>query len=202
MLSLDEYTGWPTLKAAIQFLALTMVRPGEVRFMRRSEIIWPRAMWSIPAERMKQRLPHDVPLSRQAIAILRHIWSVSEHHHLVFPSVRSPLKPLSDNAINSPLRRMGYMHTEMTAHGFRSSASTILNGRHVADPEVIEVALAHKDPTVRGIYNRAKYWPEREKLLQDWADLIDQFKIEARSSARGMCASTDSARSPCGSSVS
>jgi integrase len=182
MLTLDEYTGWPTLKSLIQFLALTMVRPGEARLMRRSEVIWPHAMWSIPAERMKMRLPHDVPLSRQALAVLRDIWPASEHHQLVFPSVRSPLKPLSDNAINSALRRMGYMHHEMTAHGFRSSASTILNGHRVANPEVIEVALAHKDSTIRGIYNRAHYWPERIKLLQDWADLIDQFKAGAASS--------------------
>jgi integrase len=179
MLTLDEYIGWPTLKALMQFLALTMIRPGEARLMRRNEIIWPRAMWSIPAERMKMRLPHDVPLSRQALAILRDIWPASEHHQLVFPSVRSPLKALSDNAMNSALRRMGYMHDEMTAHGFRSSASTILNGRHMAHPDVIETALAHKDPTVRGIYNRAKYWPERVQLLQDWADLIDQFKSDA-----------------------
>jgi integrase len=187
MLSLDEYTGWPTLKALMQFLALTMVRPGEARLLCRNEIIWPRSMWCIPAERMKMRLPHDVPLSRQALTILRDIWPASEHHHLVFPSVRSPLKALSDNAVNSALRRMGYLHEEMTAHGFRSCASTFLNGRRIADPEVIEVALAHKDPTIRGIYNRAKYWPERVTLLQNWADLIDQFKEDVRrvhSSAR------------------
>jgi integrase len=179
MLTLEEYAGWPTLKALVRFIALTMVRPGEARLMHRSEVIWPRAMWCIPAQRMKMRLPHDVPLSRQALALLRDIWPASEHHQLVFPSVSSPLKPFSDNAVNSALRRMGYAHEEMTGHGFRSSASTILNQRRVADAAVIEVALAHKDTTIRGIYNRARYWPERVKLLQDWADIIDELAAAA-----------------------
>lgn len=136
-------------------------------------------MWRIPAERMKMRRPHDVPLSRQALAVLRDIWDVSEHQQLVFPSVRSAVKPLSENAMNSALRRIGYTRDEMCAHGFRSSASTILN-QHGFDPDVIEAALAHADPNkTRGTYNRAKYWPERVKLLQDWADMIDEFKSHA-----------------------
>jgi integrase len=107
MVSIDEYDGWPTVRAALQLIALTMTRPAEVRLMRRSEIIWPKATWRIPAERMKMRVPHDVPLSKQALAILRDIWPLSEAHQLVLPSIRSPLKPLSENAMNSALRRMG-----------------------------------------------------------------------------------------------
>lgn len=144
--------------------------------MRRNEILWPKSTWTIPAERMKMRRPHDVPLSSQALAVLREVWELSTGNGLVFPSVRSPIRPLSENAMNSALRRMGYAKHEMCAHGFRSSASTILNERGYS-PDVIEVALAHQDEDqVRRAYNRAKYWTERVKLLQDWANLLDQFK--------------------------
>jgi integrase len=176
MVAIDEYDGWPTIRAALQLTALTMARPGEIRLMRRSEIIWPSSTWRIPAERMKMRRPHDVPLSEQALAVLRDIWPLSENHELVLPSIRSLRRPLSDNAMNSALRRMGYSKEEMCAHGFRSSASTILNERGF-DPDVIEAALAHQDEDeVRRTYNRAKYWKERVKLLQAWADLLDQFR--------------------------
>jgi integrase len=158
------------------FLALTMVRPGEVRHMRRNEVIWPKAKWVIPAERMKMREPHEVPLSRQAMAVLRGVWDLGEGNALVFPSIRSTVKPLSENAMNSVLRRMGYANTEMCAHGFRSSASTILNERGF-DPDVIEAALAHQEENeVRAAYNRARYWPQRVALLQSWADLLDEFR--------------------------
>jgi integrase len=154
-----------------------MARPGEVRHLRRNEILWPKATWRIPAERMKMRRPHDIPLSRQALAVLRGIWEASEGNALVFPSIRSTLKPLSENAMNSALRRMGYTKDEMCAHGFRSSASTILNERGY-EPDVIEVALAHQDEDeTRAAYNRAKYWPQRVTLLQDWADLLDEFRM-------------------------
>ncbi len=184
MTAMDDYDGWPTLKAALHFLALTMVRPGEVRFMHRSEVIWPKSTWRIPAERMKMRRPHDVPLSRQATAILRDLWDLSEGDGLVFPSIRSVTRPLSENAMNSALRRMGYSRDEMCAHGFRASASTILNERGYS-PDVIETALAHQDEDeTRRAYNRARYWPERVKLLQDWADLLDEFrKLSAAKSA-------------------
>jgi len=176
MCAVDEYDGWPTLRAALQLLALTMTRPGDVRLMRREEIDFQRARWRIPAERMKMRRPHDVPLSKHAIDILEDIWSLSGGRELVLPSIRSATKPLSENAMNSALRRMGYAHDEMTAHGFRSAASTILNERGF-NPDVIEAALAHQDENdVRRAYNRATYWPERVKLMQEWANLIDGFK--------------------------
>jgi integrase len=176
MANLDQYDGWPTLKHAIQFLALTMVRPGEVRHMRRNEVIWPASTWLIPAERMKMRKPHDVPLSKQALAILQNVWPLTEGDNLVFPSIRSIRRPLSENSFNSVLRRMGYGSDEVCAHGFRTSASTILNERG-HDDDVIEAALAHEDENkVRRTYNRARYWPERIVLLQVWADLLDEFK--------------------------
>ena len=176
MRSIDAYDGWPTLRAALQLLALTMTRPGDVRHMRRSEIIFPKAVWRIPAERMKMRRPHDVPLSTQALAVLRDVWDLSDGSDLVLPSIRAASKPLSENAMNSALRRMGYANDEMTAYGFRSSASTILNERGF-NPDVIEAALAHQDESeVRRAYNRATYWPERVKLMQQWAELLEEFK--------------------------
>jgi integrase len=177
--SINEYDGWPTLKACLQIAMLTMARPGEVRYMKRKEIIFPKATWQIPAERMKMRRPHDVPLSTQALAVIRGVWDLSASD-LVLPSIRSHQRPLSENAMNSALRRMGYGKEEVTAHGFRSSASTILNERGY-NKDVIEAALAHQDEDeVRRAYNRALYWPERQKLLQDWADLLDSFAEGAR----------------------
>ena len=176
MRSIDEYDGWPTIGAALQLLALTMARPGDVRGMRRSEINFEKAVWRIPAERMKMRRPHDVPLSTQAVQILRDIWPLSDHGDLVLPSIRAPKKPLSENAMNSGLRRLGYAKDEVTAHGFRATASTILNERGF-NPDVIEAALAHQDKNeIRRAYNRATYWPERVKLMQAWAELLDEFR--------------------------
>jgi integrase len=180
MTAIDEYDGWATIRAGLQLLALTMTRPGDIRYMRRSEINFEKAIWRIPGERMKMRRPHDVPLSRQALAILRDIWPLSDAGgDLVLPAIRSSNKPLSENAMNSALRRMGYSKEEMMAHGFRASASTILNERGV-NPDVIEAALAHQDENaVRRAYNRATYWAERVKLMQQWADMLDQFRTLA-----------------------
>lgn len=175
MCSIDEYDGWPTLTAALQLLALTMTRPGDVRLAKQPEFDLKKALWRIPGERMKMRRPHDVPLSRQAVGLLQSIFDLSDGE-LLLPSIRSPERPLSENAMNSALRRMGYTKNEVTAHGFRSSASTILNERGF-DPQVIEAALAHQDEDeVRRIYNRATYWPQRVKLMQAWADLLDEFR--------------------------
>lgn len=144
--------------------------------MRRPEIIFPKAIWRIPAERIKMRREFDVPLSQQALAVLRGVWDFSAGNGLVFPSIRSSEKALSENAINAALRRMGYGQDEATAHGFRSSASTILNERGF-DRDVIEAALAHEDEDeVRQAYNLARYWKQRVELMQAWADLLDELK--------------------------
>ena len=182
--AIDAFDGRPTLKAALQFSALTFARPGEVRGATRSEINFEKAVWRIPAERTKMRRLHDVPLSRQAVAILRDIWSVSEMSTFIFPSTRSFRKPLSENAFNSALRRMGFTQDEMTAHGFRSTASTILN-ENGFNPDVIEAALGHQqDDSIRRAYNRASYWRERVGLMQKWADMLDEFRaLEPRPSA-------------------
>ncbi|NUJ80265.1 tyrosine-type recombinase/integrase [Methylocystis sp. FS] len=174
--AIDEFEGWPTVKAALLFTALTCARPGEVRGARRSEIDFAKALWRIPAERTKMRRPHDVPLSRQAIDVLRDIWTFSDHGELVFPSIISSKKLLSENALNGALRRLGFGPDEMTAHGFRATASTILNERG-ARPDVIEAMLGHQNENaVRRAYNRASYWPERVELMQRWADMLDEFR--------------------------
>lgn len=174
--ALDEFTGWPTLKAAIKFQILTMVRPGEARGAMRAEFDLEKAVWTIPAARMKMRRPHIVPLSKQALSVIEDIWPYSDRFELVFPSIQSKKKLLSENAFNAAIRRMGYSGEEVTAHGFRVTASSILNARG-HNPDVIEAALAHQDPnTIRRAYNRATYWDERLKLMQDWAVLLDDLR--------------------------
>lgn len=174
--AIDEFDGWPTVGAAMKFLILTCVRPGEVRGAERSEFDREKAIWHIPAGRMKMREPHDVPLSRQALEVLKDVWSFSDNAELVFPSVRAKRKPLSDNAMNAALRRMGYTKQEVTAHGFRVTASSILNARGY-EPDVIEAILSHQDRNnIRRTYNRATYWDKRVVLMQSWADLLDEFR--------------------------
>jgi len=174
--AIDDYDGWPTITASLKLLILTCVRPGEVRGAVRSEFDRKRKVWHIPATRMKMRAPHDVPLSRQAVSVLDDIWPLSEGGELVFPSIRTRTRPLSENAFNSALRRMGYEKDEVTAHGMRVTASTILNSRGY-DPDVIEAVLAHQDRNeIRRAYNRATYWEQRAALLQDWADLLDVLR--------------------------
>lgn len=174
--SIDSYDGWPTIKAALQILSLTFCRPGEVRGMKRNEVDFQKSVWKIPAERTKMRRPHEVPLPRQAVTVLKDIWPFSDGGEFVFPSIPSKQKMLSDGAFISSLRRMGYAQHEASPHGFRSSASTILNERGFS-PDVIEAALGHQDRnTIRRTYNRALYWPERVAMMQAWANLLDELK--------------------------
>ncbi len=178
--ALDEFDGWPVIRAAMKFLTLTCARPGEVRLAQRAEFSFEKAVWRVPAERTKMRRQHDVPLSRQAVAVLQDIWSLSDNAELVFPSIRSNRKALSENAMNSAMRRMGYTKDEVTSHGFRSTASTILNERGY-NPDVIEAVLGHQPlNAIRRTYNRASYWPERVKLMQEWADMLDNFRTQTK----------------------
>lgn len=171
-----DYDGWPTITAALKFASLTMARPGEVRGMKRAEVDFEKAIWRIAGERTKMRRPHDVPLSRQALEVLRDIWPMSDNAELVFSSIRSNRRPLSENALNSAIRRMGFTKDEMTTHGFRATASTLLNERGFS-PDVIEAALGHQDENaIRRAYNRATYWPERVVLMQTWADILDTIR--------------------------
>jgi integrase len=176
LVAIDVYDGWPTLRCALQFAALTFARPGEVRGATWAEIDIEEAVWRINGARTKVRRPHDVPLSRQALDVLREVKEVGRRSTLVFPSIRSTARPLSENAMNAALRRMGFTQNEMTAHGFRAAASSILNERGFR-PDVIEAALGHQEQNeIRRAYNRASYWPERIGLMQAWADRLDQLK--------------------------
>lgn len=176
--SIDDFDGYPTIRAALKFLALTFARPGEVRGATRDEFNFEKSVWRISAARTKTRKPHDVPLSRQALAVVQDIWPLSENFALVFPSIISKKTSLSENTFNATLRRLGYSQDEMSAHGFRSSASTILN-EHGFNPDVIEAALGHQpENAIRRAYNRAVYWPERVALMQKWADMLDEFRVQ------------------------
>lgn len=179
LVAVDEYDGWPTISAALKLLILTCVRPGEVRGAKRAEFDLEEAIWRIPEGRMTMRRPHDVPLSRQALAVLNRIWPLSEGSELVFPSIRSKHRPLSDAAFNAALRRMGFTKEEVTAHGFRVTASTLLNSLGY-DPDVIEAVLAHRDRNeIRRACNRSSNWEQRIELMQQWADLLDEFKAKS-----------------------
>ncbi|MEX0344615.1 MAG: tyrosine-type recombinase/integrase [Rhizobiaceae bacterium] len=173
---LDEYSGWPVIPAAMKFQFLTCTRPGEVRGAKKHEFDLDNRLWTIPAERMKMRREHKVPLSRQAFAIVMENWSKVDAIELIFPSLVSTRKWLSENAFNTVLRRMGYSGAEVSAHGFRVTASTILNSREF-NPDVIEAVLAHQDKNaIRRTYNRTTYWEQRVQLMQEWADLCDKLR--------------------------
>jgi integrase len=169
---LAEYDGEPTTKLAIRLLALTFVRTGELRGAPWSEFNLDGAEWRIPAERMKMGQEHIVPLSRQALDVLRELQTVTGRGALLFPSRSKPTQPISENTILYALYRMGY-HSRATGHGFRSTASTILNELGFQG-DVIERQLAHSSKNkVRAAYNKAQYLPERARMMQQWADLLD-----------------------------
>lgn len=174
---IDGYRGRPLTKLAMKLAALVFVRPGELRAAQWSEFDLDRAEWRIPAERMKMREEHVVPLSTQAMQIARELHLLTGDTRYVFPSPRTYAKPMSENAITAALRRMGYTGQEMTWHGFRSLASTCLNeqGWH---PDLIELQLAHAERNkVRAAYNRAQRIAERRKMMQWWADYLDELRV-------------------------
>jgi integrase len=174
--AVEEYDGWPTLRWALQIAALCFVRPGEVRGATWGEIDFKKAIWRIPGERMKMKQPHDVPLSKQALAVFNEARRLELGSNFIFPQINNPKRTISENAMNVTLRRMGYSKEEHTAHGFRSSASTILNGAKFR-ADVIERQLAHVEANaVRKAYNRQEYWEERVEMMQAWANMLDKFK--------------------------
>ncbi|SDO20137.1 Integrase [Filomicrobium insigne] len=178
--AIDGYDGQPATHAALKLMALLFPRPGELRQADWKELDLDKAIWVIPASRTKMRKEHRVPLPRQAAAILRQLHEFTGPKGLVFPSVRTPRRPISDGTLNAALRRLGYAKEEATAHGFRSSASTMLNELGF-DPDVIEAALAHVDgDAVRRAYNRATYWDQRVELMQRWADHLDTLREGAK----------------------
>lgn len=178
--AIDGYTGDPATRAALKLAPLLFVRPGELRQAEWSEFDLDRAEWNIPAEKMKMRQPHLVPLCEQAVAILRELQPLTGRGQYVFPGGRSPRRPMSNNALNAALRRMGYAKEVMTAHGFRASARTLLDEVLGFRPDYIEHQLAHavRDPLGRA-YNRTQHLPERRKMMQAWADYLDTLRTGA-----------------------
>jgi integrase len=181
---IDEYDQQPATVAALKLLPLVFCRPGELRLATWSEVSidygkrsaddLEQGQWVIPADRTKLRREHLVPLADQAVAILRELYRLTGRGELVFPSLR-PGRPLSENTLNVALRSLGYDGKTHVAHGFRSTASTLLHELGFA-PDVIETQLAHKRPGVAGIYNRSHRLEDRRTMMQAWADYLDQIK--------------------------
>lgn len=170
--AIDGYAGSLVVRCALRLAPLVFVRPGELRMAEWDEFNLEEGEWRIPASRMKMRAPHFVPLSSQAIEILRELRPLTGDKRFVFPGERSRDRPMSNNTVNAALRRLGYSNDQMTGHGFRSMASTLLNeqGWH---PDAIERQLAHQEPNeIRAAYNYAKHLPERRKMMQAWADYL------------------------------
>lgn len=177
---IEEYRGQPTTKHALRLAPHVFVRPGELRSAEWSEIDLEGAVWSIPAHRTKMRRAHSVPLSVQAVGILRELHEVTGTGRYLFPALHTTLKPISENTLNVALRRLGYGKDEMTSHGFRATASTLLNESGKWSQDAIERALAHKDSdATRAAYHRGVHWEERVRMAQWWSDNLDTLRSGA-----------------------
>lgn len=179
--AIDSYNGSFVTKAAMRLAPLVFVRPGELRHAEWSEIDLAGAEWNIPAGKMKMKQPHLVPLAKQSVEILKELKLKTGDSRYVFPSARSKDRAMSNNAILAALRRMGYENNEMTGHGFRAMARTILDEVLQFRPEYIEHQLAHtvKDALGRA-YNRTQHIKERRNMMQTWADYLDGLKSGAK----------------------
>jgi integrase len=174
--AIEGYQGHPAVAAALKLAPYVFVRPGELRAAEWSEIDAQDSVWRIPAERMKMKSPHVVPLAKQALAIVEELQLLTGGGRFLFPSLRTPARCMSENAITAALRRLGYSGEEMTWHGFRAMASTRLNVLGFP-PDIIELQLAHKErDKVRAAYNRAERLAERRSMMQQWADYLDGLR--------------------------
>jgi integrase len=171
------YDGAPETRAALELLALTFVRPGELRAAEWTEFDLDGGVWAIPGEKMKMKRPHRVPLAPQAVAILRELQKITGTGKFLFPSIRSADRCMSENTINAALRRLGFEKDEMTGHGFRSAASSMLNECGLWNPDAIERQLGHVDnDSVRRAYARADFWDERVRMMAWWADKCGELR--------------------------
>lgn len=188
--AIDGFEGTFTVGCALRLSPLVFVRPGELRGAEWDEIDLEHPdgpVWVIPASRRKLRKadkenphtpPHVVPLSSQAVAVLRELQPLTGYRRFVFPGARNLARPMSENTINAALRRMGYDRDAMTGHGFRHMASTLLNELGF-NKDAIERQLSHKEPGVAGVYNKAEHLPERRKMMQAWADYLDSLRDDS-----------------------
>jgi integrase len=173
--AINDYQGHFVTKCALRLAPLFFVRPGELRHAEWTEFNFEDAEWRIPAEKMKRRVVHVVPLCTQAISILRDLQPLTGNGKYVFPCVRASKRAMSENTINAGLRRLGYTKEEVTGHGFRSMASTLLNEQGW-NRDAIERQLAHAERNnIRAAYNYAEYLSERRKMMQHWADYLDEL---------------------------
>jgi integrase len=174
--AIDGYRGSNVTRYALQLAPLVFVRPGELRKAEWNEVDFEAGEWRIPAERMKMKKKHIVPLSRQAVAIVRALQPLTGKGHYVFPGARSRERCMSENTVNGALRRLGWSGSEMTGHGFRSMASTLLNEQGW-NRDAIERQLAHTERnSIRAAYNYAEHLPERRRMMQAWSDYLDTLK--------------------------
>jgi integrase len=179
MVAIDGYDGTPSVKSALKLSPLLFTRPGEIRHMEWSEINWDESRWEIPAAKMKMRQDHIVPLATQALAILKAQQAITGDGKYVHPSPRGKQRPLSDNGVRTALRTMGYGNDDMTAHGFRAMARTMLDEILEYPHAHIELQLAHKPPGALGAaYNRSSYLKQRMVMMQVWADYLDGLKAK------------------------
>lgn len=180
MRAVAGYQGQAVTRIALELLALLVPRPGELRQARWSEVDMAAAIWSIPAERMKMRRPHRVPLPERALVLLKELKALTGHTDFLLPSLVSVKRVMSENTLNTALRRMGYGADEMTAHGFRASFSTLANESGLWNPDAIERALAHVEANdVRRAYARGEHWEERVRMAKWWAERLEALTANA-----------------------
>jgi len=178
--AMEGYTGQAVTRMAMRLSPHLFVRPGELRQAEWSEINIEKVVWSIPAEKMKMRRPHRVPLSRQALEMIEELREITGHRQHLFPCMGKPRQAMSENGVNQALRRLGYETGEMTAHGFRAMAATLLNEMGRWNPDAIERQLAHQETSsVRRAYARGEYWDERVAMMQHWSDYLDGLRDAA-----------------------
>lgn len=178
--TMDVYTGQEVTRMALRLSPHLFVRPGELRQAEWTEFDFDKAVWSIPIEKMKMRRPHRVPLSRQVLEMIEELREITGHRRYLFPCMGSPRRPMSENGVNQALRRLGYETGEMTAHGFRAMAATLLNEMGQWNPDAIERQLAHQEASsVRRAYARGEYWDERVAMMQHWSDYLDGLRDAA-----------------------
>ena len=181
MRAIEGYTGHAITLFGLRLSAHLFVRPGELRQAEWSEFDFDRSVWNIPEQKMKMRRPHRVPLSTQVIALFEQLWELTGTGKYCFPSFRSPLRPMSENTVNAALRALGFSQEEMTAHGFRAMAATLLNETGKFNPDAIERQLAHMETNaIRRAYTRGEYWDERVRMMQYWSDQLDEMRDGAR----------------------
>lgn len=176
--AIEDYNGRPETLYALRLAPHVFLRPGELRQAKWSEIDFADKVWRVPAERMKMKQPHAVPLSRQVLFILQDLRALARWSEFLFPALHTTLRPISENTMNVALRRLGFEHDEMTSHGFRALASTLLNESGLWHPDAIERALAHGErDRVRAAYHRGAHWEERVRMAQWWSDYLDQLRV-------------------------